>query len=149
MTDRLSKARRSWNMSRIRSKDTKPELAVRSIVHSLGYRYGLHSRHLPGKPDMVLTRLASVIFVHGCFWHRHPGCKFSYSPKTRRRFWKQKFTTNVERDRLRIAVLKSLGWHVTVVWECEVRQLSRLRSRLQRILGGRNSRAVGSTKRRV
>lgn len=144
MTDRLSKAQRSWNMSRIRSKNTKPELAVRAIVHGLGYRYGLHSRHLPGKPDLVLTRLRSVIFVHGCFWHRHQGCEFTTSPKSGTTDWKRKFRDNTLRDRRNTSELKKLGWHIIVVWGCEVRNTSRLQQKLSRILRRRNVRITAT-----
>ncbi len=142
MTDSLSKARRSWNMSRITSKNTEPELAVRSIVHKLGYRYGLHSRHLPGTPDLVLTRLQTVIFVHGCFWHRHQGCKFTTSPKSGTIDWKRKFSDNTGRDLRNTAELKKLGWHIIVVWGCEPRNVARLTGRLRRILGRRALRVA-------
>src|SRR5438270_12153821 len=108
MPDRLTKARRSWNMSRIRSKNTRPELVVRSALHKMGLRFTLHSTKLPGHPDIVLPRLRAAVFVHGCFWHRHRGCTFAYHPKTRVSFWKEKFSLNVRRDRFRKAELKHL-----------------------------------------
>lgn len=120
MTDSLSPARRSWNMSQIRSKDTKPEVAVRSILHRNGFRFRLHSRVLPGRPDIVLRRFRSVVFVHGCFWHRHKGCSNSTLPSTNRSAWRKKFEQNVDRDRRNITALRELGWRVFVVWECEV-----------------------------
>jgi DNA mismatch endonuclease (patch repair protein) len=131
MTDRLSPEQRSWNMSRIRGKDTGPERAVRSLLHRLGYRFRLHSRVLPGKPDIVLRRYRTVIFVHGCFWHRHRNCRFAYSPKTRQAFWAAKFRDNQRRDARLQEGLKSAGWRVLIVWECELRKEARLRKRLE------------------
>lgn len=122
MTDIISKEKRSWNMSRIRSRDTKPELVVRSILHQAGYRFRLHISTLPGKPDIVLPKYKTVIFVHGCFWHRHPGCKYAYNPKSRVKFWEGKFRKNIERHKTVTAELERLGWQVLVVWECEVSQ---------------------------
>jgi len=106
-------------MSRIRGKDTKPEVRVRSALHRMGYRFRLHSRNLPGKPDIVLPKHATVVFVHGCFWHRHPGCRFAYTPKSRIEFWQAKFDRNVERHREVEEQLEELGWSVVVIWECE------------------------------
>jgi DNA mismatch endonuclease (patch repair protein) len=122
--DRISKAHRSWNMSRIRGKDTTPERLVRSALHRMGYRFRLHRKDLPGKPDIVLPKHRVVIFVHGCFWHRHPRCRYSTTPKTNRKFWNAKFKTNVERDRRVRRELRKLGWKVVVVWECQVRARS-------------------------
>lgn len=107
-------------MSRIKGKDTKPELIVRSILHSMGYRYRLHQKNLPGKPDLVFKKYRTVIFVHGCFWHRHDGCRYAYNPKSRMKFWREKFKATVERDRKKAAELRSAGWKVIVVWECEL-----------------------------
>lgn len=118
--DIVSKEKRSWNMSRIRAKDTKPEKAVRSALHKAGYRFRLHSRSLPGKPDIVLAKYKTVIFVHGCFWHRHRGCKFAYMPKSRIGFWKDKFEENVKRDVKARKALQKLGWSVIVIWECDI-----------------------------
>ena len=118
--DNLTKAKRSWNMSRIRSKDTKPEILVRSKLHRLGYRFRLHAEDLPGKPDIVLKKYNSAIFVNGCFWHRHQGCKYAYNPKTREKFWNQKFVQNIKRQEDVQKQLKKLGWKVLVIWECEV-----------------------------
>jgi DNA mismatch endonuclease (patch repair protein) len=143
--DRLTKAERSWNMSRIRGRDTSPERAVRSILHRLGYRFRLHSRKLPGRPDVVLPRYKTVVFVHGCFWHRHSGCPFAYTPKSRIEFWSQKFAANVERDRLASKQLRALGWRVLVVWECELRDARALSQRLDREL--RRHRCNGNHKR--
>lgn len=121
-------------MSRIRGKDTKPELAVRRLVHALGYRFRLHRRDLPGSPDLVLPRLKKVIFVHGCFWHRHPGCRFAYTPKANAEFWLKKLTSNVSRDAAVRAALMAQGWDVMVVWECEVGDSHALARRLRTFL---------------
>ena len=134
MADRLSPEHRSWNMSRIRARDTKPEKAVRSLLHEMGYRFRLHVRDLPGSPDIVLPKYRTVIFVHGCFWHRHPRCRYAYTPKSRPEFWNTKFTRNVERDQETEAELKRLGWRVVVIWECQIRDTARLRSHLRRLL---------------
>lgn len=128
--DRISKEHRSWNMSRIRGKDTTPELAVRSVLHNLGYRFRIHRKDLPGEPDIVLVKQRTVIFVHGCFWHRHKGCRFAYTPKTRRDFWQHKFEKNVERDTRTKKHLRKLGWRIIVVWECEIRNLEALAERI-------------------
>ncbi len=119
--DRISKARRSANMSRIRSKNTKPELLVRKALWSLGYRYRIHYKELPGKPDIALTRLKIAIFVHGCFWHRHKNCIEASKPKTNSEFWENKIRMNIERDKRNISLIKDLGWKVIVVWECELK----------------------------
>ena len=132
MTDRISPERRSWNMSRIGSRDTKPELAVRSVLYRMGYRFRLHRKDLPGTPDIVLPRHGTVIFVHGCFWHRHKGCGACYIPKTRTEFWKKKFGDNVRRDRRNTRLLKQQGWKVFVVWECETGSDSKLQRLLAR-----------------
>jgi len=133
--DRISKQKRSWNMSRIRSNDTGPERSVRSLLHSMGFRYRLrHSRKLPGRPDIILPRHNTVVFVHGCFWHRHPGCRLAYEPKSRKEFWSVKFQGNISRDRKAIQNLKKLGWQVIVVWECEIKNNERLSGKLRRIV---------------
>jgi DNA mismatch endonuclease (patch repair protein) len=119
MVDRISPARRSENMGRIKGRNTAPEINVRRILHRLGYRFRLHRKDLPGSPDLVLPKYHAVIFVHGCFWHRHGGCKFSYTPKTRTEFWSEKFAKNVERDRVAVESLLEHGWKVLVMWECE------------------------------
>ncbi len=118
--DRLSRGHRSWNMSRIKSRDTSPELKVRSILHSSGYRFRLHRKDLPGKPDIVLPKYRTVIFVHGCFWHRHLDCKYAYTPKSNIEFWEKKFTANIQRDLRSKKLLQEQGWTVIVVWECQV-----------------------------
>ena len=124
MTDKLSKERRSWTMSRVKSRNTKPELKLRSLLHRAGYRFTVNAannRRLPGKPDIVLPRYKTVIFVHGCFWHRHAECRQATSPKSRTAFWQEKFRRNVARDKLNTAELKYRGWNVIVVWECELK----------------------------
>lgn len=122
MTDRISPQRRSWNMSRIRGKDTKPEVMLRSLLHREGFRFKLHAAELPGKPDIVLPRYRTVIFVHGCFWHRHEGCRNSTTPKSRADFWQEKFRRTVERDRQKEETLELAGWKVLTAWECELRE---------------------------
>lgn len=134
MMDRISKEHRSWNMSRIRGRDTKPEKVVRSMLHRMGYRFRLHRRDLPGRPDIVLPKYRTVIFVHGCFWHRHGGCLFAYTPKSRREFWQQKFRANRLRDRRSDAALTRLGWRVLVIWECETQGAKALAVRMRREL---------------
>ncbi len=120
MTDRLTPERRSWNMSRIRGKDTQPERRLRSLLHQAGFRYRLHASTLPGRPDLVLRRYRAVIFVHGCYWHRHPGCSNATTPGTRTAFWLAKFSATVERDRQAVHKLTQLGWRVITVWECDL-----------------------------
>ena len=129
--DRLSPEHRSWNMSRIRGRDTQPELAVRSALHRAGYRFRLHRKDLPGRPDIVLPKHRTVVFVHGCFWHRHKGCRFAYTPKSRVAFWQKKFDDNVERDRRNVRALRALGWRVVTVWECQAGSPGRWLSKLQ------------------
>jgi DNA mismatch endonuclease (patch repair protein) len=128
--DRISKEHRSWNMAQISGKDTTPELTVRSLLHRLGYRFRLHRKDLPGQPDIVLPRHQTVIFVHGCYWHRHKGCRFAYTPKTRTDFWQRKFEENVARDIRTRKRLRKLGWRIIIVWECETRDLEALAERL-------------------
>jgi DNA mismatch endonuclease, patch repair protein len=124
MTDKLSKAHRSWNMSRIRSKHTRPEQGVRSLLHRAGFRFSINgplNNSLPGKPDLVFPRFKVVVFVHGCFWHRHTGCKYAYTPKSRVEFWKAKFAKNVERDRTVAKELEQSSWRQFIIWECELK----------------------------
>lgn len=135
MTDRLSSERRSWNMSRIKSQDTTPELAVRKVLYGMGYRYRLHSEAVPGKPDIVLKRFKAAIFVHGCFWHRHPGCKFAYVPKSRVEFWTKKFESNVRRDETVKKQLSDLGWKSLTIWECETKNGEAIEHLLRGFLG--------------
>lgn len=131
MADRLTPERRSWNMSRIGHRDTKPELIVRSLLHRLGYRFRLHRKDLPGKPDITLAKYKTVIFVHGCFWHRHPRCKYSYTPRTRKEFWKEKFERNIKRDKRVGKLLRSQGWKVRIIWECETFDQGKLVERVK------------------
>ena len=112
---------RSRNMSAIKSKNTKPEIKVRKVLHSMGYRFRLHRKDLPGKPDLVLPKYKTVIFVHGCFWHRHKNCKYASTPKTRQEFWEAKFRENINRDKLNQENLSSKGWKIIIVWECEIK----------------------------
>lgn len=119
--DVVDRATRSRMMSGIRGKDTKPELAVRRFLHAHGYRFRLHRRDLPGRPDIVLPRLKVCIFVHGCFWHRHTDCKYAVLPKTHVDFWTEKLESNVNRDRKVMQELGSIGWCVLTVWECELK----------------------------
>ena len=112
---------RSRNMSAIKSKNTKPEIAVRKLLHSMGYRFRLHRKDLPGSPDIVLPKYKTVIFVHGCFWHRHKNCMYASTPKTRQEFWEAKFRENINRDKLNQENLSSKGWKIIIVWECEIK----------------------------
>jgi len=122
MTDRLSPAERSRQMARIRGANTAPEIHLRKGLHRAGLRFRLHSASLPGHPDIVLRRFRAAIFVHGCFWHRHPGCSIAYLPKSRVDFWSRKFSANVERDRRHLKALLDQDWRVAVVWECGLRR---------------------------
>lgn len=121
-------------MSCIRSKDTKPEKIVRSLLHRTGYRFRLHVKNLRGTPDIVLPKYKTVIFVHGCFWHRHPKCKFAYRPKSRVVFWEKKLSGNVVRDKKTQKALSRFGWQVIVVWECETTKPDKLINRLSKLL---------------
>jgi DNA mismatch endonuclease (patch repair protein) len=122
MTDVHSPSQRSYNMSRIRGKDTNPEKIVRSLLRAEGVRYRSNAKNLPGKPDIVLPTSRIVIFVHGCFWHRHKNCRFTTNPKANSDFWKAKFARTVERDSQNIRSLRKMGWKVLVVWECSTRK---------------------------
>ena len=122
MADSLSPEKRSWNMSRIKGKDTSIEIQVRKYLFSQGFRYRKNVKSLPGKPDIVLPKYHAVVFVHGCFWHRHPGCKEAYMPKTRVVFWQEKFEKNIRNDALHRKELIDAGWRVFVVWECEIKK---------------------------
>lgn len=121
MNDVVDKATRSRMMAGIRGRDTKPELVLRRALHARGFRYRLHERGLPGRPDMVLPRWRAVILVHGCFWHRHPDCRYATTPATRTAFWQAKFDANVVRDARNILDLQAVEWRVAVVWECALR----------------------------
>ena len=130
MTDIVNAEKRSEIMSRIRGRNTKPELVVRRIAHGLGFRFRLHRKDLPGSPDLVFPRYRTVVFVHGCFWHRHYGCRYAYRPKSRVQFWTTKFEENMARDARNEATLHDLGWRVLVFWECETRDHGAVRARL-------------------
>jgi DNA mismatch endonuclease (patch repair protein) len=122
MPDVHSPARRSFNMSRIRGKDTIPEKLIQGLLRAEGVRFRANVKHMPGKPDMVLPAYRIAIFVHGCFWHRHTNCRFTTKPKTNPEFWDAKFARTIERDREHMRALKKLGWRVIVIWECAARQ---------------------------
>lgn len=134
MADIVDRVTRSRMMAGIRGANTAPERRVRSFLHRAGLRFRVHGRRLPGRPDVVLGRWRTVVLVHGCFWHRHAGCRFAYTPKTNREFWRAKFDENLGRDRRNIAALRKLGWRVIVIWECEIdehrlqRAVTRIRS---------------------
>ncbi|TEP24808.1 DNA mismatch endonuclease Vsr [Pseudomonas aeruginosa] len=132
--DILTSEERSLMMGKIKGQNTKPELIVRSLCHSLGGRFRLHRRDLPGTPDLVFPKYRLCLFVHGCFWHRHPECKYAYTPKTNLEFWLSKFHRNVERDREQEEALRALGWRVEVIWECETKRPELLEARLKEIL---------------
>lgn len=138
MVDRLTVERRSWLMSRVRGKHTKPEMIVRRAAHALGLRFRLHRKDLPGRPDVVFPRHRVALFVHGCFWHRHPGCRLASTPKTRTEFWQSKFDANVARDTAAYHALLEQGWRVVTIWECETRKEDLVRRRLAeiRVLAG-------------
>ena len=121
---------RSRNMSAIKSKNTKPEIKVRKVLHSMGYRFRLHSKDLPGSPDIVLPKFKTVIFVHGCFWHRHENCKYASTPKIRQEFWNKKFTENITRDSEIQDKIKNLDWRSVVIWECETKNIENLRDKI-------------------
>ena len=121
---------RSKNMAAIRSKNTKPEIKVRKVLHSMGYRFRLHSKDLPGSPDIVLPKYKTVIFVHGCFWHRHENCKYASTPKIRQEFWNKKFKENIKRDSEIQEKIKNLNWRSVVIWECETKNMENLRDKI-------------------
>lgn len=134
MTDVVDSATRSRMMASIRGKDTSPEMRVRRYLHGAGLRFRLHDRKLPGSPDLVLPRRRIVVFVHGCFWHRHPGCRYAATPATRSDFWLNKFSANIARDERNRIALERSGWRVIIAWECEVRDETRLDELFWRIL---------------
>lgn len=132
--DTLNPPQRSARMALVRGKNTKPELLVRRLVHGLGYRYRLHRRDLPGTPDLVFPGRGKIIFVHGCFWHRHKGCVLARLPKSRGEFWVPKLEGNAARDAHNICALRRLGWGVMTIWECQLRDTARLARRIRRFL---------------
>ena len=125
---------RSYNMSRIRSKDSKPEIIVRKFLHAQGFRFRLHDKKLPGKPDIVLKKYKTAVLVHGCFWHAHPECKESHIPATSQEYWKPKIQRTIERDATNETALKALGWHVIKIWECEIEKLEKREMKLSWLL---------------
>ena len=122
MADRLTKKERSQNMSRIRGSDTKPEIHVRSFLHKKGFRFRLHDKKLPGKPDIVMNKYKTAVFVDGCYWHRHQGCKLAYNPKSRQEFWQSKFESNVRRDKEVNRLFENLDWKIIRIWQCEINE---------------------------
>jgi DNA mismatch endonuclease, patch repair protein len=134
MVDVHTKSQRSYNMSRIKSKNTKPEMIVRSLVHQMGYRYALHLNDLPGHPDMILTKYHKIIFINGCFWHMHSCRKGKSTPSTNALFWGKKRNSNVARDRNDLRMLRKKGWKVLVIWECQTRNLIKLGKKLKLFL---------------
>lgn len=134
MTDHITQEKRSWNMSQIRSVDTKAEILVRKLLHSLGYRFRLHRKDLPGKPDIVLPKYKIVIFIHGCFWHCHKGCSRATIPKSNVEYWINKFSKNTERDIQNTKKLSKAGWKVITVWECELKNLDSLIKKLDNLI---------------
>jgi DNA mismatch endonuclease, patch repair protein len=141
MTDTLTKNERSERMSRVRGRDTKPEMIVRRLLHSLGFRYRLHDRRLPGAPDLVFKSRRKVILIHGCFWHRHsdPACKLARMPKSQLDFWRPKLEGNRERDLRNQSELEAIGWEYLIVWECELGHREQLENKLLAFLTERDS----------
>ena len=125
MVDVHDKATRSYNMSRIKGKDTKPEFIVRRYLHARGLRFRLHNKKLPGKPDLVFSKYKTVVFLHGCFWHKHDGCRYFVVPKTRTEWWLKKIDRNVEKDKENEKALRILGWKVLIIWECDLKKEKR------------------------
>lgn len=134
VVDTLTKRERSERMALVRSKHTKPELAIRRLVHGMGFRYRLHGNKLPGRPDLVFPARRKAIFVHGCFWHRHRGCKLARIPKSRVRFWKEKLEGNRKRDARNMTRIRRLGWSYLVIWECQLGKLESLSRKIRKFL---------------
>jgi DNA mismatch endonuclease (patch repair protein) len=134
MTDVHTPEQRSRNMSRVKGANTRPEMLVRSLVHRMGFRFRLHRRELPGCPDLVLKKSRKVIFVHGCFWHGHKGCRRAARPTSNTEFWDRKLSGNVERDKRNRAALEKDGWQVLVVWECQTKDEEKLKRKLRKFL---------------
>lgn len=132
--DTVTPTRRSEIMARVHARDTKPEMLVRRMVHAMGYRYRLHAKDLPGKPDLVFRSRKKVLFVHGCFWHRHPGCVLARLPKSHQDFWMPKLTANRLRDMKCERSLEEAGWGVLVIWECELGDVSQLKAKIRGFL---------------
>lgn len=133
MVDHISAERRSWLMSRVKGKNTTPEMRVRRMAHAMGLRFRLHRKDLPGKPDLVFPKYNVALFVHGCFWHRHEGCKKATMPKSRQQFWLAKFLRNQERDADVVACLESFGWRTELIWECETKNCKSLEAKIRTI----------------
>lgn len=133
MVDTLTPMQRSERMSRIRGKNTQPEIVLRKAIHACGLRFRLHVRKLPGSPDLVFPKYHAVVFVHGCFWHQHAGCKTAHVPKSNSAYWSSKFLANEERDRRKARELRDLGWRVAVVWECQVANVASTRRTVARV----------------
>jgi len=138
MADVFSPAKRAQVMAQIKSRNTKPERMVRSLLHRMGYRFRLHRSDLPGKPDIVLPRYQAVVFVHGCFWHRHQDCKYAYTPKSRTEFWINKLELNRLRDQKNAEALRAQGWRVFVLWECELKSIEQVVQKLDSFLKRRS-----------
>jgi DNA mismatch endonuclease, patch repair protein len=147
MTDKISKAQRSANMRAVRSRSTRPEILVRQIAHRLGYRFRLHYPALPGKPDIVFPGRQKAIFVHGCFWHQHEGCRRATVPKSNCDFWGPKLARNQVRDAEQLVSVRKKGWRVLVVWECEIKNQRRLAIKIKRFLGTRSGPDYPNMKR--
>ena len=134
--DNVSPEKRSWTMARVKGRDTGPEKAVRSLLHSMGYRFRLQRKDLPGKPYIVLPKFKTALFVHGCFWHRHSGCKRATTPTSNTHYWDTKFARTVARDARNQKELEALGWRTLIVWECELKDLTGLHDRIKNFLLG-------------
>lgn len=145
MADRLTPQRRSWLMSRVPGKDTSPELRVRKTAHRMGLRFRLHRKDLPGRPDMVFPKYRTVLFVHGCFWHRHDGCRKSGIPKTRSEYWRRKFEANVSRDARNRLELEKSNWRVCVLWECQTKNEQDIHAFLKREILAADNALCAST----
>lgn len=135
MVDKISEDARSWNMSRIRSRDTKPEMIVRRLLHAVGYRFRVDHRALPGRPDLVFSKRRCVIFVHGCFWHQHRGCIDCSKPGSNQSYWRPKLIRNVLRDEKNLSQLNEMGWRTLTIWECETRNSEDVLARCVHFLG--------------
>ena len=132
--DTVNKEKRSWMMSRVKSKDTKPEKIVRSMIHRMGFRFRKNRRDLPGSPDIVFPKYRKVIFIHGCFWHGHKNCSKASRPSSNEEFWSDKLDTNIQRDRKKVRELKKQGWKVLIIWECQIKDEKRLTRKIKRFL---------------
>ena len=142
MTDKISKDQRSANMRAVRTRDTAPEMRVRQVAHRLGCRFRLHRADLPGTPDLAFPGRRKVIFVHGCFWHQHQGCRRGQAPQSNVRFWRLKLARNTARDKEQLAAVRSRGWRALVIWECQTKDEARLAARLSRFLQVPNTMAL-------